>query len=216
MKPKFLLHTNSEYADVLDLFLSQAQKYELLSRLSLVYSTDLVIRGYECNTYLPGTPYAKRLLDTIKHLDPDSIIGLLHNFILYSIPNYSRIEELQDYLLTSEYDFIRLIKSNDDLIERVSENLFKTNKFAIQATLFKVSYLKRYLEKFNSSSIWELEELSPTFNSNGLFYYDYEPRRGIVHHDSSIFPYMATAVVKGKWNLEYKKELLDLKTYRIF
>jgi len=43
-----------------------------------------------------------------------------------------------------------------------------------------------------------------------VYYYNGEPKRG-GHHDSSIYPYIATAVVKGKWNLsEYKNELLPL------
>jgi hypothetical protein len=30
----------------------------------------------------------------------------------------------------------------------------------------------------------------------------------MMHWDSSIFPYIATAIVKGKWNIgEYEKEL---------
>jgi hypothetical protein len=45
-------------------------------------------------------------------------------------------------------------------------------------------------------------------NISGLYYYNEEPKRGGNHYDSSIYPYIATALVKGKWNLsEYKKEL---------
>jgi hypothetical protein len=38
-----------------------------------------------------------------------------------------------------------------------------------------------------------------------------ERRRGIYHNDSSVFPYIATAINKGKWNYsEYEKELNTL------
>ena len=33
-------------------------------------------------------------------------------------------------------------------------------------------------------------------------------KRGLYHYDSTIFPYIATAINKGKWNMsEYSKEL---------
>ena len=48
-------------------------------------------------------------------------------------------------------------------------------------------------------------------NIKGLFHYNNENKRGLSHYDSSVYPYIATAVVKGKWNFrEYKKELLDI------
>ena len=45
----------------------------------------------------------------------------------------------------------------------------------------------------------------------GVYHYDNENKRGLNHFDSSVYPYVATALVKGKWNLsEYKKELGDI------
>ena len=35
-----------------------------------------------------------------------------------------------------------------------------------------------------------------------------ERKRGLYHYDSLVFPYIATAINKGKWNYnEYQKEL---------
>ena len=45
----------------------------------------------------------------------------------------------------------------------------------------------------------------------GLYSYHGEPKRGIYHHDSIVFPHIATAIIKGKWNLsEYPTELTPL------
>jgi hypothetical protein len=36
-------------------------------------------------------------------------------------------------------------------------------------------------------------------------------KRGSLHFDSIVYPYIATAIIKGKWNLsEYPNELGDL------
>ena len=35
-----------------------------------------------------------------------------------------------------------------------------------------------------------------------------EKKRGMYHYDSIVFPYICTAIVKGKWNMnEYQNEL---------
>ena len=51
----------------------------------------------------------------------------------------------------------------------------------------------------------------------GLFCYHGEEKRGLYHHDTIVFPYIATALVKGKWNVsEYPEELSALlKEYNI-
>jgi hypothetical protein len=50
-----------------------------------------------------------------------------------------------------------------------------------------------------------------------LYYYNEEKKRGLNHYDSSIYPYIATALVRGKWNLsEYNFELKPLlEKYKI-
>ena len=41
--------------------------------------------------------------------------------------------------------------------------------------------------------------------------YKGENKRGAHHYDSSVYPYIATAIVKGKWNVtEYKNELTNI------
>ena len=54
-------------------------------------------------------------------------------------------------------------------------------------------------------------------NISGLYYYDNEKKRGENHYDSSIYPYIATALVRGKWNItEYEEDLSGLiKNYNI-
>ena len=47
-----------------------------------------------------------------------------------------------------------------------------------------------------------------------------DKKRGKFHYDSSVYPYVCTAVIKGKWNFkEYKKELYEIfydKNFNIF
>jgi hypothetical protein len=42
----------------------------------------------------------------------------------------------------------------------------------------------------------------------GMYHYDNEPKRGSNHFDTNVYPYIATALVKGKWIMsEYDEEL---------
>ena len=55
------------------------------------------------------------------------------------------------------------------------------------------------------------ERIQQKFSSVGVGYTYFrgdEQLRGQAHYDSHIFPFIATAIVKGKWNnLEYSSEL---------
>lgn len=212
----FIVHTNSDYYDVLELFLESSKKFELEKDFNFVFCSNKEIPGYKTHVYFTMTSYEKRILDTITYIS-DDYIGLLHeDFIPIGKPDISKIEGSLAILKESKKDFLRLIRSDDVIINPYKDNLYRTGKFAIQATIFKKRYLINYLGNFPDSSIWDLEKKSKYFDTEGLFYFDNEPLRGLVHHDSSIFPYMATAIVKGKWNTEYRKELLELRSEKLF
>ncbi len=93
------------------------------------------------------------------------------------------------------------------------------NSFSMQPTIWKKKdFINLYLN-CNSDKFGENYNYTFTLNRlnmNGCYYYNEEPARG-GHHDSSIFPYIATAIVKGKWNYsEYPSELdLLFKEYNI-
>jgi hypothetical protein len=89
----------------------------------------------------------------------------------------------------------------------------------MQATLWRkeslITILNDAYNNFKNDSIWESESRLNTISQknkiNGVFVYNNEKKRGLNHWDSKYFPYIATAIIKGKWNfVEYKKELLTI------
>ena len=80
----------------------------------------------------------------------------------------------------------------------------------MQPTIWKKSrfielYKQVQAEKWFESDTYE--EACRSLNIKGFFTYNGEKKRG-GHFDSSVYPYIATAVVKGKWNVsEYQQEL---------
>jgi len=81
----------------------------------------------------------------------------------------------------------------------------------LQATIWrKDDYVK--IMNGTKNKIWLENETYRDFmiqnNLKGLYHYDGEPKRGLNHFDSSVYPYIATALVRGKWNMsEYGNEL---------
>ena len=80
---------------------------------------------------------------------------------------------------------------------------------------FKIKYFINFLSNALDNSIWELELnssfISKKANIYGLMHFDNENLRG-GHFDSNVWPYIATAIVKGKWNLiEYSNELSKIE-----
>jgi hypothetical protein len=71
------------------------------------------------------------------------------------------------------------------------------------------------LADHKGKSIWEFEaaaqETMQSLKYRSAVVFENTPKRGDSHFDSKIYPYIATAIVKGKWNTkEYKLELEEL------
>ena len=126
-------------------------------------------------------------------------------------------------LKNENLDFIRLIRSGEN---KIFENQifhktshYSNTLFSMQATLWRkeslIAILSDAYSTFKNDSIWESESRLNTISQknkiNGVFVYKNEKKRGLNHWDAKSFPYIATAIVKGKWNfVDYKKELLTI------
>ena len=93
--------------------------------------------------------------------------------------------------------------------------------FSVKPSLCKRESLHRLYENCDVEKIHEFEPkahlMSILLNHKNLYYYDNEPQRGLCHWDSKVYQYVATAIVKGKWNYsEYESELSIMhKEYKI-
>ena len=98
----------------------------------------------------------------------------------------------------------------------VGENLYavkmqSSDAFSMQATLWKKSRLKDlYLhvrsQKWLESESWN--EGARFLNIKGAFTYHGEPKIGAFHYDSRVYPYVCTAINRGKWNIDQYPEIM--------
>lgn len=205
---KILVYSHSSYFDCLDICVHQLTKYGISNFIILA---DKQYKHYETIIYDDSVSYTERLLSCLKFIKDEFFIFLHEDFILYNNP------KLEDLCNTNyeKFDSVRLIRSGvSDITTKLSDNVYKITSeidyhFAIQATIFRKTYLQTILENNLKLNIWQLEsrcqQLAKTFYN--VVYWDNKNLRGSCHYDSTIFPYTATAINKGKWNLEYYKEL---------
>jgi hypothetical protein len=205
-----IVYTNSNTEDVFNLFKKQHDRFSTLPLFVISdYAGDYV--------YSNADPYYKHWINALKHVQDDYFIYNQEDFLLYDKVQYDILVELKDFLVNNpKYSFVRLIKSGQNLTNiPVGNNVYSIGYnsyplYSMQATIWNK---QRFIELYNSAKQvkwFESEDYEKSCRSLGIvgvYYYNNEQARG-GHYDSSVYPYIATAVVKGKWNIgEYPLEL---------
>ena len=108
-----------------------------------------------------------------------------------------------------DYDSLFTLNERDNFLFAVQPSIWKTKDLL---KIYKITLIK-HIREFETNAT----EICRYMNIKGLYYFGGEDKRGMFHWDSDAYPYICTAINKGKWNTsEYGKELLELfSTYSI-
>lgn len=215
-----ICYTNSNTSDVWDMFYEQSKKYcsYPLYLISDELHKNKVYDGI--HIYENSQPYWLAWAEALKKIQSDFFIYLQEDFILYDSINEEKIKEYEKFLNQNpKYSFVRLLRSGSLNKTKLTDSLFdiesgNKNIFSMQPTIWRTSdFIKLY--KHVAAPKWfendTYIEKCIKLNLKGAYHYDNEPKRGLDHYDSNVYPYIATALVRGKWNIsEYKDELKSL------
>tara|TARA_R110002153_G_scaffold197001_2_gene350407 strand:+ start:178 stop:897 length:720 start_codon:yes stop_codon:yes gene_type:complete len=216
-----VMYSHSSYSDVWQMFFGQIDKYFDKSIKRYVFSDDgQVPENWKLVKYNDSDAYNQRVAKCFDKIDEEYCIFHHEDMPLYDCPNIDFINKKVKLMEEDSIDCIKLIKGGNLRlpIERYKDhdNLFHLSKmglyFSVQPSLFKINSIKELYRNCDIDKIHEFEPKAHTMsilmNLKNLYYYDGEPQRGQHHCDSNVYPYIATAIVKGKWNYsEYEKEL---------
>jgi hypothetical protein len=165
--------------------------------------------------YNDNDNYSDVWIAVLNKINTDYFIYLQEDFILYDNVKIHKLNEYTEVLKNSDYSFVRLIKSGE-VNQKITDTLFEISPtnvfiFAMQTTIWKTKDYIDILQNVHEEKWLEtpryMEYMSKN-NIKGLSHYDNEPKRGGNHYDSNVYPYIATALVKGKWIMsEYQIEL---------
>lgn len=221
-----VVYTNSNCSDVFIPFYGQKKKHSLFPLCVIsdyTPKTDLDVKLF---VYGNDEPYYSVWIEALNRFNEEYFIYLQEDFYLYNDIDTTKILNYKKILSESDYSFVRLLKSGRVLGDKkIGENLYEIESsnldiFSMQATIWKTKDYIKIMEAVKENKWLEIDRYKEEMiklNMRGLYHYDGERKRGGNHWDSNVYPYIATAIVRGKWNIrEYSEYLQPLaKEYKI-
>jgi hypothetical protein len=173
--------------------------------------------------YDDNLKYQQRMVHCLRQVPEEVILFHHEDMFLYDVPLYQNLNEIAESIKGGEIDIVKLICAsyqevtfrNTTKLSYVFENPVNL-KFAIQPSLCNKKALEMVYDKTGGDTIWQFEAFATQtcsyFNvKTAMTYLPQDQKRGTFHWDSTVYPYFATAISKGRWNfLEYKDILTPL------
>lgn len=223
---KTLLYTHTDYSDIWKPFLNRFRKYfpdtEIyfcVNNIKQELPNNIIPIYYYYNNIIPiyyddNKTYTERLSQCIEQIGSKTVLFIHEDMILYDTPLYDKLEDYSKYVEEGIAHSIKLIPVGDIIGKsEIDKTLIHTtySKFSIQPTIIHTDNLLCLIKKAGQVSIWEFESIIEQKDTDYVSYIGTENKRGIHHFDSKVFPYTATAIVKGRWNFsEYLDELTEV------
>lgn len=218
-----LTYTHSDYADIWPIYFTQMKRFwdkEIEHCVAIDGQEDLLPANVSPIIYDDSLPYPKRLLSVLERLKEFDYVFFDHeDMLLYSEPDHKELKIYYSSMVAGNFDYIRMIKAEGS-INKVAHgipslyciDLQSKWIFSIQPSFWKRKALIKILEENSNINIWEFELKSQKavkkLKLKAAFSHRKGAKRGLHHYDNNVYPYIATAIVKGKWNLvEYPNEL---------
>jgi len=218
-----VFYSHSDYSDVwapmftqTDKFLKGYKKYLFTDQSTKDLDNDWNVIRYD-----DALPYQKRMVHCLEQVEEETILFHHEDMFLFDSPNEKKLKEIISLVKNEKIDIVKLTRANynedSPLIRNTThENIYENPnnlRFAIQPSVCNKEKLELIYNKTYGNSIWEFEANSSMvceyFNiKTGMTWEQGDNKRGMFHWDSNIYPYFATAIVKGKWYISDYGDLL--------
>ena len=220
-----VLYSHTDYDDVWPVFFGQQEKflgplgenYIFLNRFS-----DKVPSHWTQVLYPDTVSYTERLSHCLKQIDCEVLLFQHEDMFLYGTPNVSALKSILRLLTApkSRLDYVRLVRGGRYFGTAIPGNwkfsrMYRLSPWllSVQPSFWRRDAMLKLVTELSGKNIWEFESAGQrvfrklgirgaTINEKGL-------RRGKYHWDNTIYPFVATAIVKGKWNMSEYSDVLD-------
>ena len=219
MKLTLLTYTHSKASDLHDAYFDRVKKLFNPENHVVLCDKEINYNDIIMSIYDNESKYYEQMINALNKVKTEYVIYSQEDYILFDYVNLDKINNLISVLDNDKkLSFIRLIYSgvdfntidyNEDLIYLKTEHQYY---FSTQITIWRTQDLK---DMFNSSkveTIWDEPKNSiylKELNKIGLCVKEKGDKVG-GHFNSSIYPYIATAIVKGKWNDSEYSNMLNV------
>jgi len=207
-----IVYTHTDMKDIWPMFFGQLKKYIGDIKVYVaVNEDDTQISDYIRIIYDDKKEYTERWKEILDKIEEETFMFMHEDMILFDKLNFQLLEKYIGYVSNEVVDSVKLILAGSEFVQSSIDSTLVTNeysKFSIQPTITRKSIFKEKVNNVSSLNIWQFEEAISITGKDFMVKIGGERKRGIYHYDSLVFPYIATAINKGKWNLnEYTKEL---------
>ena len=230
-----VLYTHTDYSDCWPIYFGQILKHGNLFQKNYVCldKYDEKIPDYfQQIIYDDKLSYTERLQSCLELVSENVIFFEHEDMILFQIPEVTQLQRYAQLIKSNRFhlfhpnrfDAIKLVNGGDYLSSPIGvqgikhlRRILRSSQwiFSIQPSFWSRESFLALIRKNKNSGIWDFERNAQKFIRKFRFrtalLVEDTGLRGSAHFDSNIYPYIATAIVKGKWNLsEYRVELEEL------
>jgi hypothetical protein len=207
-----VVYTHTDMKDIWPMFFGQLKKYVSNTKIYVaVNEDDSYLSDYTIVKYDDSKVYTERWKQILPQISEEVILFLHEDMILFDSIKPDYIKKYFEYVKNGEVNSIKLILAGEYFSESSIDSTLVFNeysKFSIQPTIVTKEFFTNVLNSVDELNIWEFEQAIAGTGRDYMVRIGGEKKRGIYHYDSLVFPYIATAINKGKWNLnEYMEEL---------
>lgn len=224
----FVTWTNTECYDVWPMYFGRLEKHVNFSKSYVLLNekTNLIGDRHIQLINNENDDFYKRFVSGLEQIEEDYVLYMQEDHIFYRDVISESINNLIEIIEKDGISNIRLLKSGEMGGQEKYKNIYKIPSnsqylFSQQSSIWNRKDLIKLMNFYRPSTYRNVEKFG-SFGMNNLnyktyYYYEGEPQRGTLHCDSNIFPYIATAVCKRKWNLNQYPVLLKqaLEEYNI-
>jgi hypothetical protein len=222
-----ITNTHSKNSDLWEAYIGQVQKYMdeplyLFTDQHPPFDTS----GVTSLLYDATFNFKTQFLQCLSQVHHEFCLYMNEDYLLYDKPDREKLAEYVDVLRENPtLSFIRLGKGIDHFHSPATDTLYYLDVrnpyfYSQTATLWRTNHLKAIHvhgpdlhiggEDMNQQFEVMAHEVCYNLGIHGMYHYNGEAKRGEHHYDSNVLPYTASALVKGEWCSEYKKELTPL------
>jgi len=226
-----IINTVSKNSDVWNIFFDKIKEHisDAFFENKYVFVDDdmgALPDDYTVVKYDTNVKYKQQFESCIPEVTEKYCIYISEDYILYDNIDEQKIINFIDILEeNNSLSFVRFMRGGvyDGPFEKYSDNLYyvpddKDYFYTNQAALWRTKNLEMVHKRgpnlhiantdWQNSFEYQATKTCQELGYKGLFCYYGEEKRGMYHYDSSVFPHVSTALVKGKWNMsEYPQEM---------
>jgi hypothetical protein len=213
MNIPIILYTHTDMKDVWPMAFGQIKKYLVDFKIYVaVNATDSLIPSeFTTILYDDTLAYTNRWQQILHEISESTILFLHEDMIVLGTPDADLIQTYLELIESKKIRSVKLIFAGDKASPSFIHPTLVSNEFAklsVQPTIIGKESFIQILTEAGRKNIWDFENSVSRYIGDFMAYVGTETKRGMFHYDSYVFPYIATAINKGKWNYtEYKQEL---------